>query len=90
MNSFVGDAAQILDPDSPTLPFLVLAGTGSPPKPKRQKKPFPTLHGKNADARVAFNYRRWSGYYSGEYWRGTDQMLKPSAIIWRYYARMSG
>lgn len=63
--------SQILDPDSPTLPFLVLAGTGSPPKPKRQKKPFPTLHGKTPDARVAFNYRRWSGYYSGEYWRGT-------------------
>ncbi len=39
--------SQILDPDSPYIAFLVLAGTGSPPKPKRQKKPFPTLHGKN-------------------------------------------
>ncbi len=47
MNSFVGDAARSSILIVPTLPFLVLAGTGSPPKPKRQKKPFPTLHGKN-------------------------------------------
>lgn len=47
MNSFVGDAARSSTLIVPTLPFLVLAGTGSPPKPKRQKKPFPTLHGKN-------------------------------------------
>ncbi len=39
--------SQILDPDSPYIALFVLAGTGSPPKPKRQKKPFPTLHGKN-------------------------------------------
>lgn len=26
---------------------------------------------KTPDASMAFNYRRWSGYYSGEYWRGT-------------------
>lgn len=47
MNSFVGDAARSSILIVPTLPFLVLAGTGSPPKPKHQKKPFPTLHGKN-------------------------------------------
>lgn len=47
MNSFVGDAARSSILIVPTLPFLVLAGTGSLPKPKRQKKPFPTLHGKN-------------------------------------------
>lgn len=47
MNSFVGDAARSSILIVPTLPFLVLAGTGSPPKPKRQKKPFPTLHGKH-------------------------------------------
>ena len=71
MNSFVGDAARSSILIVPTLPFLVLAGTGSPPKPKRQKKHFRPCMEKTSDASMAFNYRQWSGYYSGEYWRGT-------------------
>lgn len=33
--------------------------------------PYIALMEKTPDASMAFNYRRWSGYYSGEYWRGT-------------------
>lgn len=39
--------SQILDPTAHISRFLVRAGSGSPPKPKRQKKPSPISHGRN-------------------------------------------
>ncbi len=81
--------SQILDPDSPYIPFLVLAGTGSPPKPKRQKKPFRPCMEKTPDASMAFNYRRCQGITLVNIGVGPSN-AKTICIIWQCYARMSG
>ncbi len=81
--------SQILDPDSPYIALLVLAGTGSPPKPKRQKKPFRPCMEKTSDASMAFNYRRWSGITLVNIGVGPSN-AKTICDHWQCYARMSG
>ncbi len=81
--------SQILDLIVPTLPFLVLAGTGSPPKRSARRSHFRPCMEKTPDASMHLITADGQGITLVNIGVGPS-MQKPSAIIWRCYARMSG
>ncbi len=90
MNSFVGDAARSSILIVPTFALSCAGGNWITAETEAPEEAISDLAWKKTpDASMAFNYRRWSGYYLVNIGVGPS-MLKPSAIIWQCYARMSG
>ncbi len=81
--------SQILVLIVPTLPFLVLAGTGSLPKRSARRSHFRPCMEKTPDASMHLITADGQGITLVNIGVGPS-MLKPSAIIWQCYARMSG